>query len=176
MDWISWVSAAILPVSMVGILLHGWWKGLPIFDVFVEGAAEGLTLAARIFPSLVALLVTIDMFQLSGALDVLTSGLQPLAERFGFPVEVLPLTLLRPISGSGSLALVSDLLHRSGPDSFAGLCASVMMGSTETTFYTIAIYYGSVGVKRIRHTALAALSADLCGFLVSVWLVRLLLT
>ncbi len=157
----------IVPVVLCGILLYGLIKGVRVFDIFLEGAKDGLMVAVRIIPALVALMTAIGMFRASGALDVLSYALRPLAGLLGLPVEVMPLAILRPISGSGGLVLFKDLLAQYGPDSFIGRVASVMQGSTETTFYTIAVYYGAVGVNRTRHTLPAALTADIAGFVMS---------
>ena len=128
-----------------------------------------------ITPALICLLTAVAMFKASGALDVLSWGLSPLAQAVGLPGEVIPLALLRPISGSGAMVLFNDLLAVYGPDSFIGRVASVMEGSTETTFYTIAVYYGATHVTRTRHTLPSALSADLAGILMSGVAVRLFL-
>ena len=138
-------------------------------------AREGLSTAVSITPALICLLTAVAMFKASGALDVLSWGLSPLAQAVGLPGEVIPLALLRPISGSGAMVLFNDLLAVYGPDSFIGRVASVMEGSTETTFYTIAVYYGATHVTRTRHTLPSALSADLAGILMSGVAVRLFL-
>ena len=157
----------ILPSIVLAFLVYGLVSGVAVFDLFLEGAKEGLATAARILPSLVGLMTAVGVFKASGALDMLSHSLKPVARLLGLPPEVMPLALLRPISGSGGMAVFRDLLQSYGPDSFIGRVASVMMGSTETTFYTIAVYYGAVGVHKTRHTLPAALSADLAGFVFS---------
>ena len=157
----------IIPAIVALFLLYGLLQNVPVFDVFLEGAKEGLSTAVRILPSLVGLITAVGVFKSSGALDLISHGLKPVAEFFGLPVEVMPLALLRPVSGSGGMAVFRDLLQSHGPDSFIGRVASVMMGSTETTFYTIAVYYGAVEVRKTRHTLPAALGADLAGFVFS---------
>ena len=157
----------ILPSIVLAFLVYGLVSGVAVFDLFLEGAKEGLATAARILPSLVGLMTAVGVFKASGALDMLSHSLKPVARLLGLPPEVMPLALLRPISGSGGMAVFRDLLQSYGPDSFIGRVASVMMGSTETTFYTIAVYYGAVGVRKTRHTLPAALSADLAGFVFS---------
>jgi len=157
----------IIPAIVALFLLYGLLQNVPVFDVFLEGAKEGLSTAVRILPSLVGLITAVGVFKSSGALDLISHGLKPVAEFFGLPVEVMPLALLRPVSGSGGMAVFRDLLQSHGPDSFIGRVASVMMGSTETTFYTIAVYYGAVEVHKTRHTLPAALGADLAGFVFS---------
>lgn len=157
----------ILPVIVAAFLLFGLLRGVAVFDVFLEGAKEGLATAARILPSLVGLMTAVGVFKASGALDLLSHGLKPAADLLGLPAQVMPLALLRPVSGSGGMAVFRDILQDYGPDSFVGRVASVMMGSTETTFYTIAVYYGAIGVRKTRHTLPAALAADISGFVFS---------
>ncbi|HJB25606.1 MAG TPA: spore maturation protein [Firmicutes bacterium] len=169
------IADCIIPLILCAIFLYGLLHGVNIFDSFLEGAKEGISTSFGILPALVALMTCIAMFNASGALDILTNALRPICEAIGFPPETIPLALLRPISGSGALAIYENLLSNYGPDSFVGKVASVMQGSTETTFYTIAVYYGAVKVKKTRHTVPSALSADLTGFLMSVVAVRLLL-
>ena len=164
----------ILPLIVLFFLVYGLLTGVAVFDVFLQGAKEGLSTAAHILPSLVGLMTAVGVFKASGALDLLSHGLKPVAQLLGLPAEVMPLALLRPISGSGGMAVFRDLLQNHGPDSFVGRVTSVMMGSTETTFYTIAVYYGAIGVRKTKHTLPAALSADLAGFVFSslavIWL------
>ena len=157
----------IVPAIAALFLAAGLVEGVPVFDVFMEGAKEGLATAVRILPSLIGLMTAVGVFKASGALDMLAQALSPAARLMGLPPEVMPLALLRPVSGSGGMAVFRDLLAAHGPDSFVGRVASVMMGSTETTFYTIAVYYGAVGVRKSRHTLPAALGADLAGFVFS---------
>ncbi len=167
------LTAALIPVLIAGILIFGLIKRVNVFDTFLQGAKEGLNTAVSILPALVALMVAVTMFKASGALDILTYSLAPLTDRLGVPQETLPLALLRPISGSGALAMLESLLAEYGPDSLIGRAACVMQGSTETTFYTIAVYYGAVGIKNTRHTVLAASAADFTGMVMSCVAVRL---
>ena len=171
----DFINHFIVPGIIGGIFLFGVARGVNTFDAFLEGAREGLSTAVSITPALICLLTAVAMFKASGALDVLSWGLSPLAQAVGLPGEVIPLALLRPISGSGAMVLFNDLLAVYGPDSFIGRVASVMAGSTETTFYTIAVYYGATHVTRTRHTLPSALSADLAGILMSGVAVRLFL-
>ncbi len=171
----DFINHFIVPGIIGGIFLFGVVRGVNTFDAFLEGAREGLSTAVSITPALICLLTAVAMFKASGALDVLSWGLSPLAQAVGLPGEVIPLALLRPISGSGAMVLFNDLLAVYGPDSFIGRVASVMEGSTETTFYTIAVYYGATHVTRTRHTLPSALSADLAGILMSGVAVRLFL-
>lgn len=170
MELIKALSVYAIPVIFVLILSVGLIKEVKVYDVFVESAKDGITTIVRIMPSLVGLLVAIGVFKASGALDLLIYAVKPVASFFGIPSEALPLAFLRPISGSASLALVSDTLKTYGPDSFIGRVVSTMMGSTETIFYTLAVYYGSVGIKNIRFTLVAALIADAVGVVASVWI------
>lgn len=161
----------VLPCLIALILLHGFLKHIPLFDCFVTGAKKGLQSAVAILPSLVGLIVAIRMFQLSGALDVLLSALRPVAQLLRIPEEVLPLALLRPVSGGGSLALFEGVLQEWGPDSPVGRIASTMMGSSETTFYAISVYFGSVGIRKTKQTIPAALLCDLLVCLTSAYLI-----
>lgn len=164
----------IIPCVLAGIFLYGLCRGVDVFDCFLQGAKQGLHTAVGIIPALVGLLTAVAMFKASGCLAVLTEAIRPLADAIGFPAEVVPLALLRPVTGSGAMAIFNDLLHSYGPDTFIGRVASVLEGSTETTFYTIAVYYGAVSVRKSRHTLGASLSADFTGFALSVLTVRML--
>lgn len=168
------VGVWMVPLAIAGIVGFGLLRGVKVFDLFVEGAKEGLTTAVNILPALVALVVAVGMFKASGGLDLLSFALEPIGKLLGLSREVIPLSLIRPISGSGAMAIFNDILRSHGPDSLAGRIASVMMGSTETTFYTIAVYYGAAGIKNTRHTIPAALSADISGFFLSALAVKLL--
>ena len=172
MQVIKMVSIGVMPVLFFLIIGYGLFKKVNVFDAFLEGAMDGLKTSVKILPALVGLIAAITMFRVSGGMEFITRLLAPVTNLLGVPSEVMPLALLRPVSGSGALAVVSDLLKTHGPDSLIGRITSVMMGSTETTFYTLAVYYGSVGIKDIRFTVKAALLADLTGMLASVWVCR----
>lgn len=161
------LSDYILPTIVVLIVIYGGFKGVDVFNVFIDGAKNGFKIVFNIIPSLIALLLSINMLKASGGLDVLLSLLSPIGDFLGIPRDIIPLTILSPISGSGSLGVYESILKDFGPDSFIGRCASVMMGSTETTFYTLALYYGSIGVKKTRHTVPSALCADFTSFILS---------
>ena len=167
------LSDYILPTIVVLIVLYGGFKGVDVFNVFIDGAKSGFKTVFNIIPSLIALLLSINMLKASGGLDVLLSLLSPIWEFLGIPRDIIPLTILSPISGSGSLGVYEGILKDFGPDSFIGRCASVMMGSTETTFYTLALYYGSIGVKKTRHTVPSALCADFTSFILSPRFVKI---
>lgn len=173
-EMMEWLSKAAIPVLIVAILFLGAWKKVPVFDTFLEGAKEGLTTTIRILPVLVGIMLGIEVLKASGALDMLVGLLQPIAALFGLPKEILPMAILRPISGSASLALLSQQLKEYGADSFLGKTLSVMMGSTETIFYTIAVYFGAIGVKKTRFTVWVALISGLSGLIASVIICRLL--
>lgn len=168
------LSFYILPTVVFLIIIFGFFKKVPLFDSFTVGAKEGLISTFSIAPSLIGLIVAVTMLRESGALDILTSTISPICSFLGIPKETVPLMILKPISGSGSLALVDSIFKSFGPDSFIGRVASVMMGATETTFYAIAVYFGAVNIKNTRHAVKCALIADISSFILSVLFVRLL--
>ena len=162
------ISLWAIPVLLVGIPLVGMIKKIKVYDVFIEGAKEGFQIAVRIIPFLVGILVAIGMFRGSGAMDLLTNALRPVMNAIHFPAEVFPLAVLRPLSGSGSLALTTDIVKRYGPDSLLGRTAATMYGSSETLFYVLAVYFGAVGVKRTRHAIPSAIVGDIVAATVAV--------
>lgn len=166
------IADFVIPIFIFAVMSYGMYKKVDIFESFVEGAKGGIKTTGNILPSLVLLMVAINMFQNSGALDYFIKALSPLISIIKMPDEVIPLTILRPISGSGALAVVENILRDNGADSFVGRVASVMMGSTETTFYTIAVYYGAVNIKKTSYTLPSALIGDLAGFVASTLAVR----
>ena len=167
-------SSLLLPALLAGVAVWGTGRRMDVYGALTRGAEEGLTVLLRIIPALVGLLTAVSMFRASGAMEFLSSLCAPVMERLGLPAEVLPLMLIRPVSGSGALAVATELMTTHSPDSYVGRVAAVMLGSTETTFYTIAVYFGSAGIHRTRHAVPAALTADLTGFLASALAVRLL--
>jgi spore maturation protein B len=162
------ISLWAIPVLLVGIPAIGMAKKIKVYDVFIEGAKEGFQVAVRIIPFLVGILVAIGMFRGSGAMDLLTEALRPALERVNFPPELFPLAVLRPLSGSGSLALATDIINRYGPDSIFARIAATMYGSSETLFYVLAVYFGAIGVKRTRHAIPSALAGDIVAAIVAV--------
>lgn len=162
------ISLWAIPVLLVGIPLIGMIRGIKVYDVFIEGAKEGFNIAVRIIPFLVGILVAIGMFRGSGAMDMLTNALRPLMSRTIFPAELFPLVVLRTLSGSGSLALTTDLIKRFGADSLLGRTAATLYGSSETLFYVLAVYFGAIGVKKTRHMIPAALVGDVVAAFVAV--------
>ena len=167
------VTSLIIPVLLTGTALYALWKKVDVYSALTTGIGEGLSMIVKILPSLVGLLTAVYMFRASGAMDFLVGLLAPLLQSLGIPPQTTPLLLIRPISGSGALAVGSELMGQYGPDSLVGRTAAVMLGCTETTFYTIAVYFGSAGVHRTRYAVPAALTADLVGFLSAAWCVRL---
>lgn len=161
------ITSFILPATTAVIVIFGLAKGLKVFDCFVTGAKKGFDSAVKLLAPLMGLVVGVTMLRQSGALGVITKMLMPLANLTGIPADVLPLTVLSPISGSGSLTMFEQILKNFGPDSPEGRIASVIMGSTETTFYAVTVYYGSVGIKKSGCTVPAALLADMTSFVVS---------
>lgn len=168
------VSAWAIPVLLAGIPALALARRVKVYPAFVEGAKEGFETAVRIIPPLVAILVALGMLRASGAMDAATRVLAPLTAAVGLPASVVPMLLVRPLSGGGALGVVGDVLRAEGPESYAGRLASVMAGSTETTFYVLAVYMGAVGVTRYRHALPAALLADAAGFAAAIAAVRLL--
>jgi spore maturation protein SpmB len=166
------LSYWILPVLVGAIVLFGWVRGAKVYASLVEGAKEGFDVAIKIIPYLVAILVMVGMFRASGGLDLLVRFLDPLTGRIGLPAEALPVALLRPLSGSGAFAVMADILSVHGPDSFLGYMVSTIQGSTETTFYVLAVYFGAVGVRTTRHALPACLMADLAGICAAVFIVN----
>ena len=163
-----YILSSIVPVMAVIVVICGVIKKENVYAEFVLGAKSGLESVLAVFPSLMALFIAVSMFRTSGLLDFLVSLASPVTSALHFPSELLPFAVLRPVSGSGSLALASDLFSSFGPDSFVGRAASVMMGSTETTFYTVAVYFGACGIKNTGYTLKCALMADVFSMIMSV--------
>ena len=171
--FIQTVSDWAIPILAGGIVVFALSRRVQLYEAFIEGAKEGFNVGVRIIPYLVAILCAIAFFRASGALDLLTTILSPVTNLIGMPAEALPMALVRPLSGSGALGVMSDIITTHGPDSFIGRLVSTMMGSTETTFYVLAVYFGSVGVSKVRHALWAGLIADVAGLLSAVWLCHL---
>jgi len=173
--WRYGVSWLPLPLLILGAVLYAWTRGVPVYAAVVEGGKEGFQVAVRIIPFMVAILTVAAMVRASGALAGLEWLLAPLTEPLGFPAAAIPMALMRPLSGSGALAIMSDTMKAAGPDSFVGYLVSTIQGSSETTFYVLAVYGGAVGLARTRHAIPACLAGDLAGTLGSLLAVRLLL-
>ena len=166
------LSNWLVPLLIAFFLLVGYIKNVKVYEVLTDGAKEGFNTAVRIIPFMVAIFVAIGMFRSSGALDIFASAVSPFTELIGMPVDVLPLAIIRPLSGSGSFGIMSEIINNN-PNSYSAFLASIMQGSTETTFYVIAVYFGAVGVIRTRHAIKAALLADAAGIAASLVLARL---
>ncbi|CEJ46329.1 nucleoside recognition domain-containing protein [Umezakia ovalisporum] len=173
MVFISNLSNWLLPILICLFLLFGYFRGVKVYEVLTEGAKEGFEIAIRIIPFLVAIFVAIGMFRASGALDILTAIFSPITSLITLPPEALPMALIRPLSGSGSFGLMSEIV-KNDPDSFLSFLVSTMQGSTETTFYVMAVYFGSIGIVRTSYTIPAALCADAAGMLASLVICRLM--
>lgn len=169
------MSNFVIPVFIALIMAVGLVKRVDVFGEFTDGAKENMKSAFDVLPALIALMTAIGMFKASGGLEIISSIIAPVTEFLGFPRECIPLALIRPVSGSGALAVYESILTEVSPDSFAGRVASVVIGSTETTFYTIAVYYGITRVKKTRHAIASSLTADLTGFILSALTVKLIL-
>lgn len=168
------VSKWAIPVLLLVIPLYGFLKKVPVYEAFVEGAEEGFTTVVKIIPFLVGMMIAISVFRASGAMDYLSQFMMPLTDRIGAPAEILPLAIMRPLSGSGVLGLATELMKTYGPDSFIGRLASVMQGTTDTTFFVLTVYFGSVGIKKYRYSIITGLTADFIGFIASVYICNLL--
>ncbi|MBX5436155.1 MAG: spore maturation protein [Alicyclobacillaceae bacterium] len=169
---ISAASSWVLPLLVTTFLVTGFVRRVPVYSTFVEGAKQGFGTAVRLIPHLVAMMVAVQVFRASGAMDLLVQGLAPLWQWLHIPPEVAPLGLLRPISSAGSLAMMVDVFRRHGVDSPLGLLASTMQASTDTTLYIITVYFGSVGIQNIRYALKVGLLADFISILASVLAVR----
>lgn len=169
------ITDLLVPLILGTIIIYGLYKKVDVFSEFTKGAWDNIKIACEILPTLMALILCIDLLKASGTLEIISNIISPLTDFLGFPTECIPLALIRPISGSGAIAVYEDILTTNGPDGFVGKVASVLLGSTETTFYTIAIYYGVTKIKKTRQTLIASLSADFTGFVFSALIVRLIL-
>ena len=174
MNAINFLSNLAMPLIILLIVIYGLFQKIKVFDLFLDGAKEGIQILISIFPTLIGLFVAIGVLRSSGILDFIINLLSPILDIFNFPTEIMPLALIRPISGSGSIAVATDIMKTYGVDSNIGLMSAVIMGSTETTVYTIAVYSSSVGIKNTRFVLYASLLADLVGILVSVLAVSII--
>ncbi|WP_438445557.1 spore maturation protein [Gorillibacterium sp. sgz5001074] len=166
--FVSLISAWAIPVILAFIPLYGMYKKVPVYESFTEGAKGGFDTAIRMIPYLVAMMVAISVFRASGAMELIIGVFRPLLDRVGIPGEVLPLGILRPLTGAGSLAYTQQLIEQYGPDSMIGRIASTIQGSTDTTLYVLAVYFGAVGIRRSRYALKVGLISDLVGFLAAI--------
>lgn len=166
------ISSGLFLIFLVGIPFYGYWKGVRVYEVFVEGATEGFQVAVRLIPYLVAILVVIGMFRASGAMTLIAGAIPEMIGTWGLSPDVIGLALTRPLSGSASLGILGDIIARQGADSYTARLASIMVGSTETTFYILAVYFGSVGITRGRYALPTGLLADAAGIVASIIVCR----
>lgn len=169
------VGTYVFPALLLGVPVYAYLKGIPVYETFVGGAEEGLKVVVSALPYMVAIFVGISCFRGGGALDYLSRGLAFILRPLGVPADIIPLIAVRPISGSGALAVTGDLLRTYGPDSPMGLLASILQGATDTTFYVVTLYFGSIGVRRTRRALMSCLIGDACGFLVGFLMWKMLL-
>ena len=164
------VSNLIIPLTFAIIIIYGYSKNIKLFETFIEGAQEGLPIVLRILPTLIGLMVAVGILRASGALDILSHFLAPVADTVGYPVEAIPLTFMRLVSSAASSSMLIDIFKVHGPDSFVGRFVSVMMSSTETVFYTMSIYFLSVKITKTRYTLAGALFANFVGVITSLYI------
>lgn len=174
MKIINYLSTIAVPMVILLIIAYGVIEKNKVYDTFIEGAKEGMQVVVNIFPTLVGIFLAVGALRSSGLIELIINVIKPIIETLRIPAEIMPLALLRPISGSASMAVATDIISKNGVDSLIGLIASTIMGSTETTLYTIALYTSAVGIKKIRFVLIAALIADITGMLISVAICRFL--
>lgn len=174
LSFLTSLSKWAIPVLLLVIPVYGYIRKVPVYEAFVEGAEEGFTTVVKIIPFLVGMMIAISVFRASGAMNYLSNAIAPVTQLIGAPPELLPLAVMRPLSGSAVLGLATEIMKVYGPDSFIGRCASVMQGTTDTTFFVLTIYFGSVGIKKYRYSIITGLSADITGFLASIYICNLL--
>lgn len=170
----SVISSLIIPIMVLGIIFYGAIKKVDVYDVFIEGAKESFEMIFSLFPSLLAMILGINIFLKSNLLTFVINYLKPILVLIKIPYQILPMALIRPISGSSSLAFLNNIFKEFGPDSFIGTLASVIQGSTDTTFYIVTLYFGCIGIKKIRYALWAGLFADLIGIISSILIVKFL--
>ena len=168
------ISQWAIPFLLLAVPLYGMFKKVPVYESFVEGAEQGFYTAIKIIPFLVGMMVAISVFRASGAMDYLSRAVAPLTALIGAPSEILPLAIMRPLSGSAVLGMSTEIMKIYGADSFIGRMASVMQGTTDTTFFVLTVYFGSVGIKKYRYSLITGLTADISGFLAAVYICNLL--
>lgn len=170
---VNGISVFAIPFIFVGVVGFALIKKVSVYEAFTDGAKEGFTTAVRIIPFLVAMLVSIGVFRASGAMDLLISAISPVTDALRIPAESLPFAFMRPLSGGGAQGVMTDIINTHGPDSILGRTVAVMMGSTETTFYVLAVYFGSIAVKKTRHALHSGLLADLAGLITAIYISKL---
>lgn len=173
-EWCNELSVWSIPIVLMVILLIALLRGVKVYEVFVEGASEGFHTSIRIMPFLIAMMVSIGIFRDSGAMDLIISGMTSSLDFLGVPEQLVPLAIMRPLSGTGAMGLATELLNSYGPDSLYGRIASTIMGSTDTTFYILTVYFGAVGITKPRYSLYVGLIGDFTGFFASIYLCQLL--
>lgn len=171
----NYVIKGIIPIIIGAVVLYGVIKKVKVYECFIEGAKDGMNVCLRIFPYLLAMLIAVNCFKASGAMNYFIKLIKPAVNIVGIPPEIVPLVLIKPLSGSGAVGVFTDLVRTYGPDSYLGFLSSVIMGGTETIFYTLTVYFGAVGIKKIRHSLWVALIVDLCAVLIAVNLAAFLM-
>lgn len=167
----DYFTKSIIPIIVIVIVTYGMFKGRKVYEWFIEGAKEGLKVCLNIFPYLLAMIVAVHIFREAKLLEILNNLIAPLSNLIGLPREVTPLVLVKPLSGSGAIGILTDILKNYGADSKIGLISSVIMGTTETIFYTLTVYFGAVQIKKTRHTLWAAILADFTAIIASIFIV-----
>lgn len=170
----GYIVEAIIAILILFVITYGIIKGVKIYECFVEGAKEGLNICLKIFPYLLAMLIAVGVFRESKALDFFLFAVNPIVKIIGLPKEVVPLVLVKPLSGSGALGIFTETIKNYGADSYIGRVASIIMGTTETIFYTLSVYFGAAGIKKIRHTLWAAVMADMTAIIMAVTLAKIM--
>ena len=174
MQVVTLISSLFVPLFIAGTVILGLAKKVPVYEAFIRGAKQGFSTVLRVLPYVVGFVFAIRIFTAAGCFDYISAALSPVLSPLGIPPEILPLALMRPFSGSASVGALTTIFSRYGPDSLIGRSASTLMGSSETLFYTTSLYYGSVGIKKTRHTIPAALISELAGLIASVTICRLI--
>jgi len=169
----SYLSKSIIPLIFLLIITYGMFKGRKVYEWFIDGAKEGLNVTLRIFPYLLAMIIAVQIFKEAKLMDVLNNLIAPIGNLVGLPKELIPLIIIKPLSGSGAIGVFTDIIKSVGSDTRTGLIASVVMGSTETIFYTITVYFGAIKVKKIRHTLWAAVFADMTAIIMAIVMVNI---
>ena len=167
------ISNLIIPIMVLSVVIYGIYKKINIYDVFIDGAKESFEMIFTIFPYLLGMMLAINLFLHSNFLEIISNFISPILDLIGIPFDIVPMAIMRPISGNSSLAILNNIFLNYGPDSFIGRLASTIQGSTDTTFYVLTLYFGSVGIKKIRYSLLAGLLADLIGIITSIMIVKI---
>lgn len=168
------ISGLIIPLMVLGVIIYGMYKKIDIYDIFIEGSKESYDMIITMFPCMLAMIFSVNLFTNSGFLEWLFSFFQNILYFLNIPISIIPMAIMRPISGSASLAILNTILENNGPDSFIGRLASVIQGSTDTTLYILTLYFGSIGIKKIRYSLWAGLAADVIGIVSAIVIVNIM--